>query len=35
MTGYINGQNYLSEMTVASLADTGYDTVWNESFFFA
>ena len=35
MTGYIDNLNYLSEMTVASLEDTGYDTVWDESFFFA
>ncbi len=35
MTGYIDQANYLSEMTVASLEDTGYETVWNESFFFA
>lgn len=29
MTGYINNSdNYLSDMTVASLEDLGYDTVW-------
>ena len=29
MTGYINNSdNYLSDMTVASLDDLGYDTVW-------
>ncbi len=29
MTGYIdNSDNYLSDMTVASLDDLGYDTVW-------
>ena len=35
MTGYINQANYLSEMTVASLEDIGYQTVWDEDFFFA
>lgn len=35
MTGYIDSANYLSEMTVASLEDTGYETVWDEDFFFA
>ncbi len=30
MTGYINNSdNYLSDMTVASLEDLGYDTVWS------
>lgn len=30
MTGYINNSdNYLSNMTVASLEDLGYDTVWS------
>jgi hypothetical protein len=33
MTGYINMANYLSEMTVASLDDLGYETVWNEDFY--
>jgi hypothetical protein len=29
MTGYINNSdNYLSQMTVASLDDLGYDTIW-------
>ena len=29
MTGYINwSDNYLLPMTVASLEDLGYDTVW-------
>ena len=28
MTGYINSTNYLSEMTVASLEDFGYETLW-------
>ena len=27
MTGYINGSNYLSEMTIAAFEDMGYDTV--------
>lgn len=27
MTGYINDPNYISEMTIASLEDLGYDTV--------
>ncbi len=35
MTGYINNLNYLSEMTVASLEDTGYETVWNEEYYIA
>ncbi|MBT3927623.1 MAG: hypothetical protein HOF33_11620 [Rhodospirillaceae bacterium] len=35
MTGYINNLNYLSEMTVASLEDTGYETVWNEEYYVA
>ena len=34
MTGFIDGQNFLSEMTVASLEDIGYETVWDEGFFF-
>ena len=34
MTGFIDGQNFLSEMTVASLEDIGYETVWDEDFFF-
>jgi hypothetical protein len=28
MTGFINGSNYLSDMTTASLEDLGYDTTW-------
>lgn len=29
MTGYINDSgNYLSDMTIASLEDLGYETVW-------
>ena len=28
MTGYINFSNYLSDMTIASLEDLGYDTTW-------
>ena len=29
MTGYINNSdNYLSDMTVASLEDLGYGTIW-------
>ena len=35
MTGFIDSQNYLSEITVASLEDIGYQTVWDEDFFFA
>ena len=32
MTGYINNDgNYLSDMTVASLADFGYETLWDEN----
>lgn len=27
MTGYINGANYLSTMSIAALEDMGYDTV--------
>ena len=34
MTGFIDGQNFLSEMTVASLENIGYETVWDEDFFF-
>ncbi|MDP6817773.1 MAG: leishmanolysin-related zinc metalloendopeptidase [Alphaproteobacteria bacterium] len=34
MTGYIDDTNYLSEMTVAALEDSGYETVWDEDFFF-
>ena len=34
MTGYIENANYLSEMTVAALEDSGYETVWDEDFFF-
>jgi hypothetical protein len=30
MTGYINDSNYLSTMTIASLQDLGYETVWSE-----
>ncbi len=33
MTGYIDTANYLSNMTVASLDDLGYETVWNEDFY--
>ena len=32
MTGYIDTANYLSEMTVASLEDTGYVTFWDDGF---
>ena len=28
MTGIIDGANYLSDMTIASLEDLGYDTTW-------
>lgn len=28
MTGYISATNYVSDMTIASLEDLGYDTVW-------
>ena len=31
MTGYINGANYISAMTVASLEDMGYATTWDAS----
>ncbi len=31
MTGYINGSNYISAMTVASLEDLGYATTWDAS----
>ncbi len=31
MTGYINGSNYISAMTVASLEDLGYVTTWDAS----
>lgn len=31
MTGYINGANYISAMTVASLEDLGYATTWDAS----
>jgi hypothetical protein len=31
MTGYINGSNYVSPMTVASLEDIGYGTVWDST----
>jgi hypothetical protein len=31
MTGYINDGNYMSPMTVASLEDIGYDTVWKST----
>ena len=31
MTGYINGSNYVSAMTVASLEDLGYETTWDAS----
>jgi hypothetical protein len=31
MTGYINGANYVSAMTVASLEDLGYVTTWDAS----
>lgn len=33
MTGYIDQSNYLSEMTVASLEDTGYQTYWDDDIF--
>ena len=29
MTGWVDGTNYLSDLTVAALEDMGYDTVWN------
>jgi hypothetical protein len=31
MTGYINDGNFMSPMTVASLEDIGYDTVWDSA----
>ena len=31
MTGFISDENYVSSMTVASLEDLGYDTVWDAS----
>jgi len=29
MTGYINNENYISDMTIAALEDMGYDTVFD------
>lgn len=31
MTGYINSQNWLSWVTIASLEDLGYGTIWDSS----
>lgn len=31
MTGFINGNNIYSDMTVAALEDMGYDTVWTDA----
>ncbi|MCC3861385.1 leishmanolysin [Pseudemcibacter aquimaris] len=33
MTGYINDVNYLSQMSLASLADLGYDVKWDATVF--
>ena len=32
MTGYIDGDNYLSYMTIASLGDLGYNVVSGASY---
>ena len=32
MTGYVNGSNFMSWMTIAALEDMGYDTIYNDPY---